>query len=122
MGEEPLEATGSRRRCKSRISQMGVLGCASPRNARRPRRRVEQDVREDKDFGMAEEMGKLRKRRHSGRSRKEKLSLVPSVPSSSSSPSTSEFIYFPLFCSVSFFSPLYDLIYHPLADAGFRSQ
>ncbi|XP_034701207.1 reticulon-like protein B17 [Vitis riparia] len=90
MGEEPLEATGSRRRCKSRISQMGVLGCASPRNARRPRRRVEQDVREDKDFGMAEEMGKLRKRRHSGRSRKEKLSLVPSVPSSSSSPKANE--------------------------------
>ena len=103
MAEEPLEAAGSRRRCKTRTSQMGALGCASPRNARRTRRRVEQDLREDKDFVMAEDTGKVRKRRHSGRSKKEKLSLVPSVPSSSSSPSMSEFIHlFNFFCYLHF--------------------
>ncbi|PPS06797.1 hypothetical protein GOBAR_AA13860 [Gossypium barbadense] len=48
---------GSRRKCKSRASQTGVLGCGTPRNGRR-------------------------KRRHSGKSKKEKLSLVPALPSS----------------------------------------
>ncbi|KAF2283275.1 hypothetical protein GH714_043627 [Hevea brasiliensis] len=53
-----MEPTGSRKRCKSRAAQLG----------------------------MVEEIGKVRKRRHSGRSKKEKLSLVPSLPSSNPSP------------------------------------
>ena len=87
MAEEPVEPNGSRRRCKSRAAQMGLLGCASPRNSRRSRRRSEIEIREEKEPSLAEEVGKPRKRRHSGRSKKEKLSLVPLMPSSSSSPS-----------------------------------
>ncbi|XP_057954686.1 reticulon-like protein B17 [Malania oleifera] len=76
-----------RRRCKSRASQMGLSGCGSPRNGRRSRRRTELESREEKDYlGVAEELGKPRKRRHSGRPKKEKLSLAPSVPSSTPSP------------------------------------
>ena len=90
MAEETPESVGTRRRCKSRTSQLGLLGCASPRNARRSRRRSELEVREDKDLGLVEEIGKPKKRRHSTRSKKEKLSLVPSVPSSSLSPSKSQ--------------------------------
>lgn len=86
MAEEPADPAGSRRRCKSRTAQMGLLGCASPRNARRSRRRSELEIREEKELGLAEEIGKLRKRRHSGRPKKEKLSLVLSLPSSTSSP------------------------------------
>ncbi|KAK9284908.1 hypothetical protein L1049_024089 [Liquidambar formosana] len=86
MAEEPVEPAGSRRRCKNRGGQMGLLGCASPRNGRRTRRRVEPEIREEKDLGVVEEIGKARKRRHSGRSKKERLSLVSSYPSSSSSP------------------------------------
>jgi hypothetical protein len=94
MGEEPVDPAGSRRRqCKSRTTQMGLLGCASPRNARRSRRRSELEIREEKELGLMEEIGKLRKRRHSGRSKKEKLSLVPSMPSSTSSPSKSENLF-----------------------------
>ncbi|XP_062105945.1 reticulon-like protein B17 [Humulus lupulus] len=90
MAEEPAEQVGVRRRCKTRTSQLGLLGCASPRNARRSRRRSEIEVREEKDLPLAEEFGKPRKRRHSTRSKKEKLSLVPSVPSSSLSPKIDE--------------------------------
>ncbi|XP_041004911.1 reticulon-like protein B17 [Juglans microcarpa x Juglans regia] len=89
MAEEQVEAAGSRRRCKSRTAQMGLLGCASPRNARRSRRRSEIEIREEKELGLMDEVGgKPRKKRHSVRSKKEKLSLVPSVPSSSLSPKT----------------------------------
>jgi hypothetical protein len=47
---------------------------------------------EERDLiGFVDEVGKVRKRRHSGRSKKEKekekLSLVPSLPSSSTTPS-----------------------------------
>uniref|UniRef100_A0A5B7BKG6 Reticulon-like protein n=1 Tax=Davidia involucrata TaxID=16924 RepID=A0A5B7BKG6_DAVIN len=80
MAEEPVESNGSRRRCKNRNASTGLLGCASPRNGRRSRRRLEQEIREERDFGMAEEMPKARKRRHSGRSKRDKLSLVPSIP------------------------------------------
>ncbi|MBA0613878.1 hypothetical protein Godav_014236 [Gossypium davidsonii] len=73
---------GSRRKCKSRASQTGVLGCGTPRNSRRSRRRMEMELREDRDLVLGEEMGKPRKRRHSGKSKKEKLSLVPALPSS----------------------------------------
>ncbi|KAL5861025.1 hypothetical protein ACOSQ4_002321 [Xanthoceras sorbifolium] len=86
MGDEGLEPTGSRRRCKTRGSQMGLSGCASPRNNRRSRRRSEMEMREERDVGFVDEVGKLRKRRHSVRSKKEKLSLVPCVSSSSLSP------------------------------------
>nr|KJB31638.1 hypothetical protein B456_005G199800 [Gossypium raimondii] len=64
---------GSRRKCKSRASQTGVLGCGTPRNSRRSRRRMEMELREDRDLVLGEEMGKPRKRRHSGKSKKEKL-------------------------------------------------
>ncbi|XP_015574015.1 reticulon-like protein B17 isoform X2 [Ricinus communis] len=80
--EAAMEPTGSRRRCKSRTAQLG-----SPRISRRSRRRSEMEIREEKDLlGLVEEIGKARKRRHSGRSKKEKLSLVPSLPSSNPSP------------------------------------
>ncbi|KAI4322708.1 hypothetical protein L6164_022377 [Bauhinia variegata] len=84
MGEEVVEPAGVRRRCKTRGAQMGTL--ASPRNARRSRRRAEFEIREDKDLGLAEEIQKPRKRRHSGKSKKERLSLVPFVPSSTAPP------------------------------------
>ncbi|KAJ0112343.1 hypothetical protein Patl1_02318 [Pistacia atlantica] len=85
--EVALESTGSRRRCKTRGAQMGISGCGSPRNNRRLRRRSEIEImREERDIGLVDEIGKLRKRRHSVRSKKEKLSLVPCVPSSSLSP------------------------------------
>ncbi|KAF8413831.1 hypothetical protein HHK36_001825 [Tetracentron sinense] len=87
MAEEAVDPVGSRRRCKSRAASMG---CASPRNNRRARRRLEPEPREEKDVGLVEEIGKARKRRQSGRSRKEKLSLIPSVPSPISSPKTND--------------------------------
>ncbi|EXB44617.1 Reticulon-like protein [Morus notabilis] len=93
MAEEAVaDPVGSRRRCRSRTAQLGLLGCASPRNTRRSRRRSELEAsREEKDLSLAEEFGKPRKRRHSVRVKKEKLSLVPSsVPSSSSSPKSDE--------------------------------
>lgn len=86
--DEAVDHAGSaRRRCKNRGTQMALMGCASPRNNRRSRRRSELEVREDRELGVAEEIRKVRKRRQSVRSKKEKLSLVVSVPSSSSSPS-----------------------------------
>lgn len=88
MAEEVgLEPTASRRRCKSKGAQTGMLGCASPRNNRRSRRRSEMEIRDERDIGFVDEIGKLRKRRHSVRSKKEKLSLVPCVASPSLSPS-----------------------------------
>ncbi|XP_021894331.1 reticulon-like protein B17 isoform X2 [Carica papaya] len=85
--DEAVDHAGSaRRRCKNRGTQMALMGCASPRNNRRSRRRSELEVREDRELGVAEEIRKVRKRRQSVRSKKEKLSLVVSVPSSSSSP------------------------------------
>ncbi|XP_010272355.1 PREDICTED: reticulon-like protein B17 isoform X2 [Nelumbo nucifera] len=80
MAEEPIDQLGSRRRCKSRASSMAVLGCASPRNGRRTRRRLEQEIREEKDVGLGVEIGKAR-RRKSTRSCKENPSIVPSVRS-----------------------------------------
>ncbi|CAN0913637.1 Reticulon-like protein B17 [Linum grandiflorum] len=77
---EEGEPTGSRRRSKNRGSQVGNLGCASPRNTRRLRRRTEVDVREERD--SVEELPKPRKRKTvggGGRSRKEKLSSAASA-------------------------------------------
>lgn len=95
MNDEGMEASAARRRCKNRGLQMGLLGCASPRSVRRSRRRSEVEIREEKDLCLADEFMKARKRRQSGRSKKEKLSLVP-VPTtpSSSTPSNSKISLF----------------------------
>ncbi|KAK9150243.1 hypothetical protein Syun_008552 [Stephania yunnanensis] len=74
---------------------MALPGCGSPRNGvRRSRRRVELESREEREVGVGEEIVvvKPRRKKLSGRSRKEKLSLVPSVPSPCliSSPNTWE--------------------------------
>lgn len=82
--DEAAEHNGHRKRCKSRGSHLGLSGCGSPRINRRSRRRPEADVREERDSGFADEMGKPRRRRNSGRSRKEKLTLVPLITTSSS--------------------------------------
>lgn len=113
MAEEAVaDPVGSRRRCRSRTAQLGLLGCASPRNTRRSRRRSELEAsREEKDLSLAEEFGKPRKRRHSVRVKKEKLSLVPSsVPSSSSSPSKYQMFCF-LHCTNSLFHFLVFFLY-----------
>ncbi|PON99015.1 hypothetical protein TorRG33x02_052520 [Trema orientale] len=89
MADEPMKQVGSRWRCKSRISQLGLLGSASPRNAKRSRRRPKMEAREEKDLGLVEDIGKPRKRHHIVRSKKEKLNLIPFVPSSSLSISKS---------------------------------
>ncbi|KAF5199359.1 Reticulon-like protein b17 [Thalictrum thalictroides] len=88
MAEEPVDIVVPRRRCKNRASPMGLMGCASPKINRRSRRRIDQDSREEKELTLGEEIVKPRKRRQPARPRKEKLSLVLSVPSSSSSPKT----------------------------------
>ncbi|XP_071724932.1 reticulon-like protein B17 [Rutidosis leptorrhynchoides] len=78
-----MEQIGCKRRGKSRAAQMSLLGnCGgSPRNNRRQRRRVDyNEAREERELNLAEEIGKLRRRRHNnGKSKKEKLSLVPAV-------------------------------------------
>uniref|UniRef100_A0A9I9D608 Reticulon domain-containing protein n=1 Tax=Cucumis melo TaxID=3656 RepID=A0A9I9D608_CUCME len=84
MNDEVPEPAVSRRRCRNRGPQLGLMGCASPRSIRRSRRRSEVEIREERDLCLAEEFVKARKRKQSGRSKKEKLSLVP-VPSTPSS-------------------------------------
>ncbi|KAL3017330.1 hypothetical protein AAZX31_06G271400 [Glycine max] len=79
--EEVPEAAGVRRRCKSRAA--AAAQAASPRSLRRWRR-------EEKEGVAVEEVVKQRKRRHSGRHRKERLSLVPFQPPSTSSPTTTD--------------------------------
>ncbi|XP_071907118.1 reticulon-like protein B17 isoform X2 [Coffea arabica] len=60
------EGNGARKRFKNRNASLGLLAHASPRNNRRSRRRLEQDMREEKDFGGGEDMVvKPRKKRHS---------------------------------------------------------
>ncbi|XP_027343319.1 reticulon-like protein B17 [Abrus precatorius] len=80
--EESPEPAGVRRRCKSRAPQMGTL--ASPRNTRKSR------SREEKDSSLVEEVGKPRKRRQTGRTKKEKLNLLHSIHPSASSPKCEE--------------------------------
>uniref|UniRef100_A0A6N2K7V6 Reticulon-like protein n=2 Tax=Salix viminalis TaxID=40686 RepID=A0A6N2K7V6_SALVM len=86
--EGSIELNGSRRRCRTRGSPMGSLGCASPRSNRRLRRRLEVESREERDLiGFVDEVGKVRKRRHSNRSKKEKeTEKLSSLPSSSTNP------------------------------------
>ncbi|KAG2371740.1 Reticulon-like protein [Vigna angularis] len=77
------DSAGLRRRCKTRAPQAG-----SPRNPRKPRRRFEHEVREEKDSGLIEEVGKQpRKRKQTARTKKEKPN---SVPPSTSSPKSEE--------------------------------
>ncbi|KAK4714388.1 hypothetical protein R3W88_020295 [Solanum pinnatisectum] len=70
--DDGVEPNGVRRRRRSRNSAIG----ASPRNNRRSRRRLEQEMREERDLGLVEEVVKPRKKRNSGKSKKDKLSLV----------------------------------------------
>lgn len=74
MAEDGVEP---RRRCKTRGSSNGV---PSPRSLRRSRRRIEHEERE---FVQVDEVVKPRKRRQSGKSRKEKNTSIPSAPASS---------------------------------------
>ncbi|XP_043688266.1 reticulon-like protein B17 isoform X2 [Telopea speciosissima] len=90
MAEEVLEPVSHRRRCKSRAASMALLACPSPRNARRTRKRMELEIREERDVGLGDEVGKPRRRKQSNRSRRENLSLVPLVPCSSLSPRSSD--------------------------------
>lgn len=78
--DDGVEPNGVRRRRRSRNSGIG----ASPRNNRRSRRRLEQDMREEKDLGLVEEVVKPRKKRNNGKAKKDKLSLVPSSTSTKS--------------------------------------
>ncbi|KZV52695.1 hypothetical protein F511_23158 [Dorcoceras hygrometricum] len=72
-----VEASGVRKRCKSRNA---LLSCAaSPRSNRKSRRRLQQEMREEREFGVGEEiMGKPRKKRNGSRPRKERSIIVPS--------------------------------------------
>lgn len=99
-GEEPLDQVGSRRKCKSRALSSSLMGCASPKSGRRARRRLEHENREERDLGLGDENGKVRKRRQSHRvsSRREKLSSVPSIPSPCLSPSMWGY-FLSFFCS-----------------------
>ncbi|VFQ84090.1 unnamed protein product [Cuscuta campestris] len=75
------EPAGARRRRRTRNAS-SVL--ASPRNTRRQRKRVDQEtMREFNELGVGdgEEGVRRRKKRQIVRSKKDKLSLVPSIPS-----------------------------------------
>ncbi|XP_057455540.1 reticulon-like protein B18 [Lotus japonicus] len=90
---ESPESAGVRRRGKNRGPQNGAPASASPRNSRKSRRRSEvETTREEKDLGLVEEvgMGKPKKRKHSGRSKKEKLNPVPPLQPSNSPPKVEE--------------------------------
>ncbi|MFS8031052.1 hypothetical protein Hanom_Chr17g01541221 [Helianthus anomalus] len=83
ISEEVSDPHLARRRCKNRYANVG-----SPRNSRRSRRRLEQEIRDDrdKDFVYVDDLvvvnnNKVKKRRQSGRSKKEKLASCSSVPS-----------------------------------------
>ncbi|KAE8730338.1 Reticulon-like protein B17 [Hibiscus syriacus] len=80
---------GCRRNRKTRAAQTGGLGYGTPKNSRRSRRRMEVELREDRNLVLGEEMMKPRKRRSSGKPKKEKPSSVPSLSSSSLSPKKS---------------------------------
>ncbi|KAJ8568038.1 hypothetical protein K7X08_020760 [Anisodus acutangulus] len=82
LADDGVDPNGVRRRRRSRNSPMG----ASPRNNRRSRRRLEQEMREERDLGLVDEVVKPRKKRtNSGKSKKDnKLSLVTSSTSTKS--------------------------------------
>ncbi|XP_010555105.1 PREDICTED: reticulon-like protein B18 isoform X2 [Tarenaya hassleriana] len=83
MDEAPEPAGAVRRRCRSKVGQKGILASASPRNARRSKRRSEVvEVKEDKEPNVViDEALKPRRRKTTRRSKKEKQSSVPLLPS-----------------------------------------
>ncbi|XP_010540878.1 PREDICTED: reticulon-like protein B17 [Tarenaya hassleriana] len=85
--EAPEPAGAVRKRCKTKGGQKGLLACASPRNARRSRRRTEAvEMKEDKEPNVViDETLKPRRRKTSVRSKKEKQSSAPLLPSPCSS-------------------------------------
>ncbi|MED6146820.1 hypothetical protein PIB30_038221 [Stylosanthes scabra] len=84
--DSPEPSVPRRRARPGRGAQDAVAAAlASPRKSRKPRRRSELEVRDEKD-AMAEEVGKPRKRRNTVRSKKEKLNLVLQPPSISIPP------------------------------------
>lgn len=72
MADDPSD---HRRRCKIRTSSNGLPACFSPRNLRRSRRRIDT---EERDILGVDEVIKPRRRRNSGKSKKEKLASAPS--------------------------------------------
>ncbi|XP_076923045.1 reticulon-like protein B17 [Bidens hawaiensis] len=83
-----LQSPSPVKRSKTRHNRFANVG--SPRNGRRSRRRIEQEAREDKDIVSVSVDDKdivpvanikAKKRRHSGKSKKEKPISCPSVPS-----------------------------------------
>lgn len=73
-----LEPCGVRKRCKTRNS---ASGCGvSPRSSRRSRRRLEQDVREEREIVVAGEefLAKPRKKRQSGKEKPVSAQIAPS--------------------------------------------
>uniref|UniRef100_A0A1D1YCV3 Reticulon-like protein n=1 Tax=Anthurium amnicola TaxID=1678845 RepID=A0A1D1YCV3_9ARAE len=100
-GENVDPAVNPRKKAKNRAAavaaNMGLMGCASPRNARRARRRLEKDGgnREERQLEIFDDdVAKVRKRRQSKpvNSRKEKPTLVipPVLPPSPSPNHTSD--------------------------------
>lgn len=92
---EAAEAAVAARRCKTKGGQNGLLTCASPspRNFRRSRLRSE-DTKENTDPIVDGKKQKPRKQKKTGRSKKEKHSSVPLLPSPSpSSDQSMSFIY-----------------------------
>ncbi|KAK4795652.1 hypothetical protein SAY86_027978 [Trapa natans] len=85
--DEAADPMGHRKKYKSRGSHLTFSGCGSPRmNRRSSRRRPEPaEAREERDSAFADETGKPRRRRSSGRSRREKPTLVPLISTTSSS-------------------------------------
>ncbi|KAG7541147.1 Reticulon [Arabidopsis thaliana x Arabidopsis arenosa] len=91
---EAAEAAVAARRCKTKGGQNGLLTCASPspRNFRRSRLRSE-DTKENTEPIVVltdEKKQKPRKQKKTGRSKKEKHSSVPLLPSSSPSSDQNE--------------------------------
>lgn len=80
VAEDGVEVSGGGRRSRTRNPAGGGMGSASPRIHRRSRRRLDLELtKEERNLG-GEEGLKPRKKRHSGRYRKDKLGLVP-IPS-----------------------------------------
>ncbi|KAH6833914.1 Reticulon family protein [Perilla frutescens var. hirtella] len=73
----PLEPSGVRKRCKTRNSQSGCG--VSPRSIRRSRRRLDQEVREERETVVAGEelLAKPRKKRQSRKEKQISTQLVP---------------------------------------------
>uniref|UniRef100_A0A803MVX0 Reticulon domain-containing protein n=1 Tax=Chenopodium quinoa TaxID=63459 RepID=A0A803MVX0_CHEQI len=71
------DSTEHRRRCKTRTSSNGLTACYSPRNLRRSRRKMIDA--EERDIVGVDEVVKPRRRRVSGKSKKEKITSLPSL-------------------------------------------